>query len=220
MGSKHRETPCLCTEKNTIPFQKPHFLSTCTTSSPYPQGVSKISDSKRHSERLYRTQLSNKWRLFSLKVLEDNHPGRSSGGIIFKRFYFPTAFLLIRTDQARNMNQEVLRSLEMQNRSSIVYFTKSYINWSLPYHSNVWLILWTWAVLMRYNSIYCLTLETPWTIAHQAPLSMESSRQEYWSGLPFPTPGDLLDLGIKSASPVSPALAHGFFTTEPPGKPL
>ena len=50
-----------------------------------------------------------------------------------------------------------------------------------------------------------------------APLSMGFSRQEYWSGSPFPIPGDLLKTGIK---PVSPALAVGFFTTAPPGKPL
>ena len=48
------------------------------------------------------------------------------------------------------------------------------------------------------------------------PLFMGFSRQEYWSGLPFPSPGDLPDPGIK---PVSPALAGGFFTTVPPGKP-
>ena len=46
---------------------------------------------------------------------------------------------------------------------------------------------------------------------------MKLSRQEYWSGLPFPTPEDLSDPGIKPASPVSPALADGFFTTAPPG---
>ena len=50
----------------------------------------------------------------------------------------------------------------------------------------------------------------------QAPLSMEFSRQEYWSGLPFPTPGNLPNLGIKPTSPASPALAGEFFTTEPP----
>ena len=53
---------------------------------------------------------------------------------------------------------------------------------------------------------------TPWTTASQAPLSMEFSRQEYWSGLPFPPPGDLPDPEIKPASPISPALAGGFFT--------
>ena len=60
---------------------------------------------------------------------------------------------------------------------------------------------------------------TQWTIACQAPLFMEFSRQEYWSGLPCPPPGDLLDSGIKPVSPPSPALAGGFFTTEPSGKP-
>ena len=44
----------------------------------------------------------------------------------------------------------------------------------------------------------CLTLATPWTVAHQAPLSMGFSTQEYWSGLPFPSLGDLPDLGIES----------------------
>ena len=58
---------------------------------------------------------------------------------------------------------------------------------------------------------------TPWTVALQAPLSMGFSRQEYWSGLPFPSPGGLPRPGMEA---VSPALAGGFFTTEPPGKPL
>ena len=60
---------------------------------------------------------------------------------------------------------------------------------------------------------------TPWTVAYQDSLSMGFSRQEYWSGLPFPSPGDLPDPGIEPESLVSPALAGGFFTTEPPGKP-
>ena len=55
------------------------------------------------------------------------------------------------------------------------------------------------------------------TVAHQAPLSMGFFRQEHWSWLPFPPPGDLLDPGVELASP---ALANRFFTTEPPGKPL
>ena len=59
-----------------------------------------------------------------------------------------------------------------------------------------------------------------WTVAPQVPLSMEFSRQEYWIGLPFPPPGDLSDPGIKSASLTSPALAGGFFTPAPPGKPF
>ena len=47
----------------------------------------------------------------------------------------------------------------------------------------------------------CPTLATPWTVAHQAPLSVGFSRQEYWSGLPFPSPGDLPNPGIKPGSP-------------------
>ena len=60
---------------------------------------------------------------------------------------------------------------------------------------------------------------TPQTVAHQAPLSMGFSRQEYWSGVPFPTPGDLPDPGVEPKSLSFPALAGRFFTTEPPGKP-
>ena len=58
---------------------------------------------------------------------------------------------------------------------------------------------------------------TLWTVAHQALLLMGFCRQEYWSGLPFPSLGDLPNQGIKLASP---ALADVFFTTKPPGKPL
>ena len=54
---------------------------------------------------------------------------------------------------------------------------------------------------------------TPWTAAHQVPLSMGFSRQEYWNGLLFPTTGDHLNPGIKRTSLASPALAGGFFTT-------
>ena len=57
---------------------------------------------------------------------------------------------------------------------------------------------------------------TPWTVAYQAPPSVGFSRQEYWSGLPFPSPGDLPDLGIE---PGSPAFQVDTLTSEPPGKP-
>ena len=56
---------------------------------------------------------------------------------------------------------------------------------------------------------------TPWTVAHQDPLSMGFSRQEYWSGLPFPSPGYLPDSGIE---PGSPALWTGALPSKPPGK--
>ena len=54
---------------------------------------------------------------------------------------------------------------------------------------------------------------TPWTVARQALLAVRFPRKKYWSGLPFPSPGNLPDLGIE---PLFPALAGGFFTTEPP----
>ena len=62
----------------------------------------------------------------------------------------------------------------------------------------------------------CPTLWDPWTVTCQAPLSKEFSRQEYWSGLPFPSAGDLPDPGIE---PGSPALLADSFLSEPPGKP-
>ena len=60
------------------------------------------------------------------------------------------------------------------------------------------------------------SLATPWTVAHQAPLSMGSSRLEYWSGLPFPSPGDSSCFRDQTCTSY---IAGGFFTTEPPGKP-
>ena len=62
----------------------------------------------------------------------------------------------------------------------------------------------------------CPTLATSWTVAHQAPLSMRFSRQEHWSGLPFPSPGDLPDQWIK---PMSPALQADSLLTELQEKP-
>ena len=66
----------------------------------------------------------------------------------------------------------------------------------------------------------CPTLWTPWTVALQTPLSMGFPRQEYWSQLLFPSPGDLSNPGIEPVSLVPPSLAGGFSTTELPGKTL
>ena len=63
----------------------------------------------------------------------------------------------------------------------------------------------------------CLTLATPWTVARQAPPSMAFPRQEYWSGLPFPSPGDLPHPGIEHASP---AWQADSLPSEPTGKPI
>ena len=68
-----------------------------------------------------------------------------------------------------------------------------------------------------FNLVVFKSFMTPWTVAHKAPLSMIFPRQEYWSGLSFPSPGDPPNPGTE---PVSLVLAGGFFTVEPPGKPM
>ena len=94
-------------------------------------------------------------------------------------------------------------------------------------HSSIltWKIPWTeepgGLQSMCFQSLSHVQLfATPWTVASQVLLSREFSRQEHWSGLPFPTPGDLTDRGIKPESLSSPALAGRFFATVPPGKPI
>ena len=72
---------------------------------------------------------------------------------------------------------------------------------------------------MLAKSLQSCLFVTLWTVALQAPLSMGFSRQEYWSGLPFPTLVDLPNPGIEPMSLVSPVLAGRIFTTEPPGNP-
>ena len=74
--------------------------------------------------------------------------------------------------------------------------------------SALWLLLFNYSVSD--------SLAAPWTVAHQASLSVGFPRQEHWTGLPFPSLGDLPDSGIE---PMSPPLAGRFFTTEPPEKP-
>ena len=74
----------------------------------------------------------------------------------------------------------------------------------------------TYYIGLRESVLHCVQLfVTLWTVARQVPLSMRFPRQEYWSGLPFPPPGDLPDPGIESVS----CTAGEFFTAEPPGMP-
>ena len=102
----------------------------------------------------------------------------------------------------------------------------SMLPWSLHFHLDKLFFFFQWPKLLIkhfYKSWFglvtksCLTLVTPWTVDHQAPLSMGFPRQEYWSGLPFPSPEDLSNPGIDSKSP---ALQADYLTTEPPGKSL
>ena len=94
-----------------------------------------------------------------------------------------------------------------------LFFITQPSSWSNS-HIPTWL-LEKWCVcVLSWVKLFAI----PWTVACQSPLSIEFSRQEYWSVLPFPTPEYLPYPGIKSESPESPALAGGFFTTVPPGK--
>ena len=77
-------------------------------------------------------------------------------------------------------------------------------------------IKWTMKVKVKsFGRVWLFA--TPWTVSYQAPPSVEFSRQEYWSGLPFPSPGDLPDPGIE---PGSPTLQADALPSEPPGKPI
>ena len=88
------------------------------------------------------------------------------------------------------------------------------------HYSNQDIVLWA-CVYVCAQLLNCIQLfAAPWTAAHQAPLSMEFSRQEYWSGLPFPSPEDLPNPGIEPASPCISCTSRQFFTTVPPGKPF
>ena len=77
-----------------------------------------------------------------------------------------------------------------------------------------------WTYILVVSLLSCPILCDPTDCTCQVPLSVEFPRQEYWSRLPFPIPGDLPDPGIELTSPASPALAGGFFTTTPLGKPF
>ena len=93
-----------------------------------------------------------------------------------------------------------------------MYFWVSF--WICPFGPLIYIPM-NWSEVKSLSRIWLFA--TPWTIACKTPLSMEFSRQEYWSGLPFPFPGDLPDPGIE---PRSPALQADALLSEPPGKPL
>ena len=108
-----------------------------------------------------------------------------------------------------------------------VYFARSVVSDSLQPHrlynppvSSVHRILQVRILERKKGKLLSLVwlFATPWTVAHHAPQSKGFSRQEYWSGLAFPSPGDLPDPGIKPVSLASPAMSGGFFSTVPPAK--
>ena len=91
---------------------------------------------------------------------------------------------------------------------------KKWLGWKFPGSPIIRTLCFHFLVVVVTKS--CMTLETPWTVACQVPLSIGFSRQEYWSGLPFPSPGHLPEPGIESGSPTFHADSS---PTELPGKP-
>ena len=106
-------------------------------------------------------------------------------------------------------------SFMLQHMSELPSFLRLN-NIPLYVHPTLYPFIHQWKVKVKsLNRVRLFT--TPWTVAYQAPPSMGFSRQEYRSGLPFPSPGDLPDPGIK---PWSPAFQADTLTSEPPGKSL
>ena len=96
----------------------------------------------------------------------------------------------------------------------MLFFSIS-LSFSTPFHFSVSFPLHVHMCVQSLSHVRLFA--TPWIVARQAPLSMGFSRQEYWSGLPFSSPVHRSHIGSELASPASPALAGGFFTTELPG---
>ena len=126
-------------------------------------------------------------------------------------------------DWFKNLNKKFLNSSRLINIKHIIFYRQSVYSgafvlkyslfkeriWGQGLHMGIY-------VKVKVKSLSRVQLfATPWTIAHQAPPSMEFSRQEYWSGMPFPSPGDLPNLGIE---PGSPALQADALPSELPGK--
>ena len=113
------------------------------------------------------------------------------------------------------VNTHVLITLILQLKFCYIFFSSIYL---LIYLSKIHL---TFCAFQSKLQIYSVMSDfvSLWTISRQSPLSMEFSRQEYWSEVPFPPPGGLLDPGIKPMSLAFLALAGEFFTTTTPGNP-
>ena len=126
--------------------------------------------------------------------------------LVCRRFTAIQAYLKKQEKHQINNLTLHLKQLEKEEKDSKVSRRKEIIKITNFYADS------NWSTCVHAQS--CLTVIS-WTVAHQAPLFMVFPRQEYWSGLPFPTPRDLPNPGIKL---VSSALAGRFFTTAPPGK--
>ena len=117
----------------------------------------------------------------------------------------------------RTMPHLSLKYLQWSSLHSLKDLGKDKTKWGLKLSSPKTKFLWCVCVCVCVLLSHVRFFVTPWSIAHQAPLSMGFSREKYWNGLPFPSPGDLPDPGIE---PRSPALKADSFPSEPPGNPI
>ena len=118
---------------------------------------------------------------------------------------------------------EKILTVKLERKYSFKWSSKISLSSPLAVWLSMTVMPLSWGWVAEEGSCSCFSLwvmfdsfVTPWGIVHQAPLSMGFPRQEYWSGLLFPSPGDLPDPGTE---PASPALPGRFFTTEPPNTP-
>ena len=156
-----------------------------------------VSQRKPSSAKIGSENSFNYWECFKLEVLLPGQKKRNALGLWARK----------KTSEHLNKSMNCIRATPWCYQS-------------LEHSAPDWLSL-TWSLVCKHSQSFnrIWLFMTPWTVAHQVPLSMGFPRQGYWSGLSFPAPEDLPDPGIELASLASPALAGGFFATVPFGKP-
>ena len=108
--------------------------------------------------------------------------------------------------------------ITMDNYAGPGFKSYFYICWQCVFGQDIF-VLWSSVSAHTQSLSHVQLFVTPWTVAHESPLSVRFSQQEYWSELVFPSSWNLPDPEIEPMFPESPALAGRFCTTEPPAKP-
>ena len=131
---------------------------------------------------------------------------------VYKKFFLLKCITLLKFSCSVTILKISIQKVSRNVILNILLPINYWINYNIATHGYTW--KWKWK---RYLLSCVQPFGTPWTLALQAPLFIQFSRQEYWSGLPFPSPGDLPNPGIE---PGSPTLQADSLPSEPPGKPI